>query len=689
MAVKIAQAGEGGSMRIALLITAIASIIGSSALQAQTGAAAPKIDKSSAYYHYTLAHMYAEQASMYGNRGDYVNKAIDNYKEAIKADPTAAMLSEELSDLYVQSGRLRDAQTDAEEVLKQNPNDLNAHRLLARIFTRLVGDGRSGKVDEAMLRRATEEYQKITVLAPKDIPAWLMLARLQKAADNSVDAQKSYQKVLAIEPDNEDALTGLALVYSDLGDNRKAAELLKQLAQKNPSARSLTALAAAYEQMRDFKSAAGALRQLLEANPANDREVKRNLAQDLMLSQDYAGALAIYNGLVADDPADAQSYLRISQIYRQQRDFAKAREANDKAKAAEPNSIEIRYNEVNILEAEDRVPEATKRLKEILDSTAKKSYNQAERANRVALLERLAGLYRSVDQVEPAIDAYREMADVDPALASRSSAQIIDAYRTGKDFPKAQQEADAAVKKWPDDRMIRTTRASLLAEMGKVDVAAADLKKLLDGKAGDRETYVALANIYDKGQRWNDMGKALDAAEKLSDSDEEKQGVWFMRGAMYERMKKLDNAEAEFRKVLKANPENAGAMNYIGYMLADANLRLEESLGLITKALDIEPGNGAYLDSLGWVQFRLGRLEEAEKNLRLALEKTPRDPTVHDHMANVLMKESKIKEAVSQWETSLKEWESSSPADIEPDEIAQVKRNLEAAKVRLAREVPR
>src|SRR6185437_2413495 len=187
-----------------------------------------------------------------------------------------------------------------------------------------------------------------------------------------------------------------------------------------------------------------------------------------------------------------------------------------------------------------------------------------------------------------------------------------------------------------------------LAEMGKIDEAAADLRKLLNGKE-DRDVYVSLANTYEKGKRWDEMGKALDAAEKLSESTEDKSGVWFMRGAMLERMKKLDKAEAEFRKVLKADPDNAGAMNYIGYMLADANLRLEESLGLITKALDLEPGNGAYLDSLGWVQFRLGRLEEAEKNLRLALEKTPRDPTVHDHMANVLMKESKIKEAVSQW----------------------------------------
>jgi Tfp pilus assembly protein PilF len=73
-----------------------------------------------------------------------------------------------------------------------------------------------------------------------------MLARLQKVADNSVDSEKAYQKVLAIDPANEDALSGLALVYSDLGDNRKAAELLKSLTDKNPSARGLHALAAAY-----------------------------------------------------------------------------------------------------------------------------------------------------------------------------------------------------------------------------------------------------------------------------------------------------------------------------------------------------------------------------------------------------------------------------------------------------------
>lgn len=673
-------------MRKALLVTLFGCAC-LSPLKAQAPAA-PKVDKASAYYHYTLAHMFAEQASMVGNRGDFVNKAIENYKEAIKADPTAAMLSEELSDLYVQSGRLRDAQTDAEETLKLYPNDLNAHRLLARIFTRLIGDGKSGKIDENMLRRAVEQYQKITTLAPKDLSAWLMLARLYKASDNSVDSEKAYQKVLAIEPDNDDALTGLALVFSDLGDNKKAAELLKSAADKNPSARSLAALAAAYEQMRDFKSAAEVLSKELENNPPNEREVQRNIAQDLLLSLDYAGALKIYSDMVTEDPNDSQSILRISQIYRQQKDFAKAREANDQAKALDANSVEVRYNEVNILEAEDRTQEAAQQLKELLASTVKRTYNQAERTNRVALLNHLATLYRSMDQTGPAVDAYRQMAEVNPELAAQSQAEVIEAYRAGKDFTKAQQEADAAIKKWPDDRTIRVVRASMLAEMGKVDEAAADLRKLLGGKE-DRETYLALAQVYDKGKRWDDMGKALDAAEKISESTDEKVNVWFTRGAMLERMKKLDLAEEQFRKVLDVDPDNAGAMNYIGYMLADANLRLDESFQLVTKALEREPGNGAYLDSLGWVEYRLGRLEDAEKNLRRALEKTPRDPTVHDHMADVLIKQSKVREAVAQWEVSLKQWDASSPAETEPAEIAQVRKKLEAARVRLAKEVAR
>jgi len=656
--------------------------------QAQTSApgAANKVDRATAYYHYALAHMYAEMAAASGGRNrEYVNKAIENYKAAIKADPQTPMLSEELSEIYIDTGRLREAETDAADALKQNPNDINAIRLLARIYTRQIGDAQQNKIDEAMLHKAIEQYQKITRLDPKDIDSWLMLGRLQKVAQNSVDAQDAYKKVLDIDPNNEDALTGLAMVYADLGDNQGAAALLKKLAEKSPNARSLRSLAAAYEQMHEYKLEADALKRVLDMNPPDATEVKHELAKSYTLAEDYPEALKTYQELSEEEPSDAESLLRISQLYVQMKDFAKAREASEKARAIDPDNIEIRYSLVTILQAEGKGAEAIQLLKDIVSGTAKRTYSPQEKQVRAELLQRLGAMYANADQIEPAVETFRSVAELMPELGPRMSSEIITTYSIGKEFPKAEQEAESAVKKWPTDRDVRVRHDTLLADMGKTDAAAADVKKLLGGK-NDRETYLVLAEIYLKGKRFDDTAKSLDSAEKLSESKEDKETIWFQRGAMFERMKKIDSAETEFRKVLDSSPNNIVALNYLGYMLADRNMRLPEALQLITKAVNQDPNNGAYLDSLGWVYYKLGRLDEAEENLRRALEKTPRDATVHDHMGDILIKESKVREAISQWEASLKEWETSSPADLEPAEVSKVKSKLEGAKVRLAKE---
>jgi tetratricopeptide (TPR) repeat protein len=196
--------------------------------------AAAKQDKAAAYYHYALGHLYAELAATYNNRGDYFNRAIENYRLAIKADPGASFLAEELSDLYIQSGRLREAVSDAEDVLKQNPNDLNARRILARIYARLINDNQQNRIDETYLKKAIEQYQRITERAATDNEAWLMLGRLQKIAQNSVEAEKAFKKALENDPDSEDALTGLAMVYADLGDARNAADMLRKSLRQEP-----------------------------------------------------------------------------------------------------------------------------------------------------------------------------------------------------------------------------------------------------------------------------------------------------------------------------------------------------------------------------------------------------------------------------------------------------------------------
>jgi tetratricopeptide (TPR) repeat protein len=295
-----------------------------------------------------MGHLYAELAGAFANRSDYTNKAIEHYRQAMKLDPSASFLSEELTDLYIQAGRIKDAVTEAEDLLKQDPENTDARRLLGRIYARLIGDPQQNKVNEDMVRRAIEQYQKITEKEPKDVDSWLMLGRLHRVARNSVEAEKSFKKALDQDASNEEALTGLAMVYSEVGDTKNAIEMLRLVTSKNPNSRTLSALATFYDQSRDFASGAEVWRRALQLDPDNSR-IKRALAQDVLFTDRLDEALKLYSEIAVSDPRDIQVHLRISEIYRQKGDFAKARTAFAKAKALDKDGLEVRYDEVELL----------------------------------------------------------------------------------------------------------------------------------------------------------------------------------------------------------------------------------------------------------------------------------------------------------------------------------------------------
>ncbi|MGE5646948.1 MAG: tetratricopeptide repeat protein [Acidobacteriota bacterium] len=676
-----------GKLRTMIPAFGLALTLAASGLAQTQPAPKPDDQRATAYYNFAMGHMYAELAATYGYRSDYVDKAIGHYRAALTADPSAGYVSEELTDLYMQSGKLRDAVTQAEEMLKVNPDNIEARRMLGRIYARLIGDQQqSSRVNDQMLKKAIEQYEKVVAVQPDDTDSWLMLGRLHKVAQNSADSEKAYKKALELDPDNEFAISGLAQVYSDLGDSRGALEMWKKLAEKDPRPQALVALANAYEQAHDYKSAAQTLRRALEAAP-KDPEIKKNLAQDLLMSEQPDEALKLFEEMAAAEPNNAAIQIQLSRIYRVKGDFAKAHAAQNRAREIAPDNLEVKYNEVNLLEAEGKLDAAIAQMKELLNATAKKSYTANDQSNRGILLNQLAALYRESEKIPEAVETYRSLIQLDPDNGGRASALIVETYRQAKDYAKAEQEADAALKRYPNDRTLALVRASLIADMGRIDEAAAATRKLLDGK-NDRDTYLALAQIYEKGKRFKEEGEAIDSAEKLCRNDDDLESVVFMRGAMYEKMNNLDAAEAQFRKVLEINPQNAGAMNYLGYMLADRNIRLQEAFKLIAKAVELEPNNGAYLDSLGWVNFRLGRLDEAETALRRALERTSTgsDPTVRDHLGDVYLEKGRFKDAIAQWEISLREWNRSAKSELDPVEVAKIQKKLENARVRLAKE---
>ncbi len=640
--------------------------------------------KASAYYHFSLGHMYEEMAEAANNKGEYLNKAIDNYKLAFKEDPSASFLVEEIADLYRASGRTREAVLEAEQAIKDNPNDLNARRVLARIYAGQISDAQGTRIDESMVKRAIEQYKIISEKDPKDFDSFNMLGRLYKASNDSAASEAAFKKALEISPDNEDAMTSLAMVYSDQGDTKRSAELLEKLTAKNPSPRAFAALAYSYEQLRDYPLAISTYRRALALDPSNS-DYKLDLAQDLTMVEQYDEALKVYQELADANPRDATALLRMAQVYRQERKFDLARQTIDKAREIDPDNLEVKLDEAFLQEEEGKLSEAIVSLKQVLDATSKKNYSPGERTYRAGLTERLARMYLNLEQFDEAADTFRQSAVLDPDRAARAEAQVVDTYRQAKDFTKAQQLAEAALKKYPNDRMLIGVHAELLADNGHVDEAAAELKKSLGGK-DDREIYVSLAQIYERGKNFTEMAKAIDQVEKLSQSKDEQVTTYFLRGTLYERQKKFDLAEKQFREVLKLDPSNASALNYLGYMLADQNMRLDEAQQLILKAVDSEPNNGAFLDSLGWVYYRQNKLKDAEEQLNRSIQMLTRDPTIHDHLGDVYFKEGRIKDAIAQWQSSLNEWNTNSPADREPEEIAKVQKKLEGARVRLAKE---
>jgi tetratricopeptide (TPR) repeat protein len=645
-------------------------------------------DQAQAYYYYTVGHFYADLAAQAGFRGDNVNKAIDNLRLAVKTDPSAGFIAEELADVYLQSARFNEAITESEAALRANPNDLNARRILGRVYTRMLSDQRSNRVDRSNLRKAIEQFEKITQLAPNDIDAWNMLGRLYKVDESSTESEAAYRRVLSLDPENEDALTGLAMAYADQGDTQRAAETLERVTKKNPSMRSLMALAQTYEEMRDYTKAALALERAYQASNGNP-EILRGLAQNYLMAGQYDEALAAYTTLTEEDPKDAGSWLRLSQLHRQKRDLVKARAAQDQAAAADPNGFEVRYNEVNLLEAEGRIPDAIALLEKLLSSANARGTNDLGARNfRVALLERLGSLRVEQKEFDAARKVFREAAQFDPNSAPRFIALIAESFRQEKNFPEALREIDEAKRFYPENPAVARARATVLVDLARYDEAAAELRPLLRKSPEDREIHLAIAQVFERKKDYAAQDAALAEAEKLSESKEEKLAVYFFRGAALERQKNFDQAEAEFRKVLELDANNAAALNYLGYMLADRNLRLNEAKDLISKALELDPDNGAYLDSLGWVYYRQQKYEDAERLLRQAMRRYSGDPTIYDHLGDVYWATGRVQDAVNQWEQALREWAKSAESEKDPALIAQVEKKLETARVKLAEAKP-
>jgi tetratricopeptide (TPR) repeat protein len=663
----------------------------SAAAGAPPAAKAKTPDRAAAYYHFALAHMYEEQVATYG-RSELANKAIEEYRAAIDADPTSAYLTSGLAELYAKTGRIRDAVVEAQEIIKKNPNNLEARRLLGRIYLRSLGDMQSGSGSESILKLAIEQYEQIVRLQPDSMDDHLLLGRLYRLNNDLQKAEAEFKIAVKLQPDSEEAVTTLAYLYNELGDTSRATQVLSSVPNTERSAKLYSALGYTYEQQKQFKQAIEAYRHAIELDRDN-LDAIRGLAQNLLNDGQADAALEQYKVIADANPEDAQTYVRIAEIYRKQAKFDLALDNLKKAESMVQDSLEIPYNIAAIYQAEGRYDEAIPIMRDLLKKSEKPEgkYSNGEKSNRAVFLERLGTIYRDQGNNQSAIATFREIVALggDEDI-ERGYQQIIDTWREAKEWQKATDAAKEATQKLPNSRELKMVLASQQADMGEADKALKDVRAMLKGDSKstseDRQVYVTLAQMNTRLRRFSDAEQALDKAEALSTKPEDKEYIWFLRGSTLEREKKYAEAEEQFKKVLASDPEHASALNYLGYMLADQNMKLEEALAYIKKAVDLDPANGAYLDSLGWAYFRLGKYEQAEDDLLKASQKINTDPTVLDHLGDLYQKTGRLKLAATNWERALNEWNRTIAAEVDPADTARVQKKLDSAKMKLAKE---
>ncbi len=634
-----------------------------------------------------MAHMYEEMVSTYG-RADYANKAIDEYRLAIDNDPSSDYLNAGLAELYAKTGRIRDAVLEAQDILKRDGNNLEARRLLGRIYLRSLGDMQAGTQSQEVLKLAIDQYEQIVKLDPKSVEDHLLLGRLYRLNNELLKSENEFKAAVAIQPDSEEAVTTLAYLYNEEGDSARALQVLNAIPDKARTAKLYSALGYTYEQQKEYKQAVEAYRQSTELDRDN-LDAVRGLAQNLMNDGESDAALEQYKVIVEADPSDAQTYMRIAEIDRRNGKFDQAMDALKKAATIVPDSLEVQYNIAVIDEAQGKYDDAIQILTQLLQKTehTEDDYSVADKNNRAVFLERLGTLYREANKYQLAVETFHRMLDLGDENATRGYQQIIDTYRDNKQWQMATNVAEEAAKKFPNDRDLQMVAAAQEADMGNPGPAIEHVKSLLKGNpADDQRVYVALAQMYSRVKQWPQAEENINKAIELSTKPDDKDYALFVAGSIYERQKKYEKAEEAFHKVLADDPKNAQALNYLGYMLADRDTRLEEALGYIRRAVALDPQNGAYLDSLGWAYYKMGNYDLAEENLRRASERINNDPTVHDHLGELYMKTGRLKLAAANWERSLEEWNKTIPAEMDTDDIAKVQKDLETARVKLAKQ---
>jgi tetratricopeptide (TPR) repeat protein len=223
---------------------------------------------------------------------------------------------------------------------------------------------------------------------------------------------------------------------------------------------------------------------------------------------------------------------------------------------------------------------------------------------------------------------------------------------------KLHEQAIAAYDKIESGSPLRSSAdiqtATNLNQLNRFDDAVKVLKALVAREPENYNALLSLGNLYRLNEKWLDAADAYtQALARVDEPGAKNWSVYYFRGIAYERAGRWENAEPDFRKALRFQPEQASVLNYLGYSLIEKRINLTEAFEMVEKAVSLRPNDGYIVDSLGWGHYQLGRYEEAANLLERAAGLRPEDPVINDHLGDALWRVGRKLEAKFQWQYAL------------------------------------
>ncbi len=559
------------------------------------------------------------------------DEALKVLQKTLKVDPRAADAQAEIARLHMDEGHFELAVQAVNQAIKISPDRADLRSLAGQVH-QFYGQSGGG---EPELRLAAREYEAAATLDPTDPAPLRDLTRLYSVLRDAKAALDTWKRLSVADPGNIDAFVQVANLSINAGDTQGAVEALETAVAADPqNARVLQILG-------DIQQQAGktdeALKRYTAAAKLDSKDLitRLKIGEILIDSHRGAEALEMAGEMLKEDAKNRFGLDLKARALKELRRLDEALAIAESLSAGDPKDLKAAFLVVTLLEEKGALDQADEKLKTLLRrNTSSEDAESIARNNRVFWAH--AGMVRQrLGRYQEAADAFGEAANSSKEKDATLVTYRIDSLISAKAFDQALKEARAARQEpaFKDEADLRFLEAYALRGTGDEKGASALVDAMVAAPKDEVNDTLAAADFYQRGKN---LSRAQELFTRVTGKDPKNVRALFSLGSVLERQKKYDEAEKAFRAALALAPDSAITLNYLGYMNADRNVKVEEALSLIQKAVAADPENGSYLDSLAWALHRLGRNDEAETAMRKAIVSQEKNAVVLAHLGLIL-----------------------------------------------------